>query len=52
MNKWMKYTGIYFMIHAIGYSLLKFTDASVFSLGFFIVGNSLYYFANMLRKDS
>ena len=52
MIEWMKYTGIYFMIHAIGYNLLKFTDASAFSLGVFMVGNSLYYFANMLRKDS
>lgn len=52
MIKWMKYTGLYFMIFIIGFSLLKFVEANDFYMRMFIVGNCLYYFANLWSKDS
>lgn len=52
MMKWMKYTGLYFIIFTIGYGLLEFLEVSNFYMRMFIVGNSLYYFANLWSKDS
>ena len=51
MMKWLKYTGLYFMIFTIGYSLLKFIEASDFYMCMFMVGNCLYYFANLWSKE-
>ena len=52
MMKWMKYTGLYFIIFTIGYGLLKFLEVSDFYMCMFIVGNCLYYSANLWSKDS
>lgn len=50
--KYLKYTGLYFMIFVIGYSVLKFIEASDFYMCMFMVGNCFYYSANLWGKDS
>lgn len=50
--KLMKYSGLYLMIVAIGYSFLNFVDASDVWIGFFMGGNILYYTSKLWDKDS
>lgn len=50
--KWMKYTGLYFIIFTIGYGLLKFLEVNDLYMCMFITGNCLYYCANLWREDS
>lgn len=52
MMKWMKYTGLYFIIFTIGYGLLEFLEVSNFYMCMFIAGSGLYYFANIWSEDS
>lgn len=52
MIKWMKYTGLYFMILSVGYPLLKFMNVNDVWLGAFMIGNMFYYFAKLWEKDS
>lgn len=50
--KWAKHTGLYFMIFAIGCSMLNFIEASDVYFYMFMAGNCLYYFGNLWSKDS
>lgn len=50
--KWLKYTGLYFMIMSVGYTMLKFMNVNDAWLGLFMIGNGLYYFAKLLEKDT
>lgn len=50
--KWLKYTGLYFMIMPIGYTMLKFMNVNDVWLGLFMFGNCLYYFPKLWEKDT
>ena len=52
MMKWLKYTGLYFMIMSVGYTMLKFMDANDVWLGLFMIGNGLCYFAKLWEKNT
>lgn len=52
MIKWLKYSGLYFMIMSVGYTMLKFMNVNDVLLGLFMIGNGLYYFAKLWGKDS
>lgn len=52
MIKWMKYTGLYFVITSVGYTILKFMNVNDVCLVFFMIGNVFYYFAKLWEKDS
>lgn len=52
MIKWMKYTGLYFMIMSVGYTMLEFMNVNDVWLGLFIIGNVFYYFAKLWEKDT
>lgn len=52
MIKWLKYTGLFFMIMSVGYTMLKFMSANDVWLGLFMIGGMLYYFAKLLEKDT
>lgn len=52
MIKWMKYTGLYFMIVSVGYTMLKFMNVNDVWLGLFMIGNVFYYFAKLREKDT
>lgn len=50
MMKWLKYTGLYFMIMSVGYTMLKFMNVSDVWLVLFMIGNLIYYFAKLWEK--
>ena len=50
--KWARHTGLYFMIFAIGCSMLNFIEASDVYFYMFMAGNCLYCFGNLWSKDS
>lgn len=50
--KWLKYTGLYFMIMSVGYIMLKFINVNDVWLGLFMIGNGLYYFAKLWEKNT
>lgn len=52
MIKWLKYTGLYFMIASIGYTILKFMNVNDMWLGLFMIGNWLYYSAKLWEKNT
>lgn len=52
MMKLFKYTGLYFMIMSVGYTMLKFMNANDGWFGLFMIGNGLYYLAKLWGKDS
>ena len=52
MIKWMKYTGLYFMIMSIGYTMLKFMNVNDVWFGLFMIGNGLYYLAKLWEKNT
>lgn len=52
MIKWMIYTGKFFIIQAIGYSLLEMSKVSGLWYVIFFCGNLLYYYGEYLKKDS
>lgn len=52
MIKWMKYTGLYFMIVSVGYTMLKFMNVNDVWLRVFMIGNMFYYFAKLWEKDT
>lgn len=52
MIKWLKYTGLYFMITSVEYTILKFMNVHDIWLGFFMGVNILYYFAKLQEKDT
>lgn len=52
MIKWLKYSGLYFMIMSVGYTMLKFMNVNDVWLGLFMIGNGLYYLAKLCGKDS
>ena len=51
MMKWMKCIGLYFMIVAVGYTMLKFMNVHDVWLGMFMIGNGFYYFAKLWEED-
>ena len=50
--KFLKYTGLYFMIMSIGHAMLKFMNVNDVWLGLFMIGNGLYYLTKLWEKDS
>ena len=52
MMKWLKYTGLYFMIMSVGYTMLEFMNANDVWLGSFMIGSWFYYLAKLLEKDT
>ena len=50
--KWLKYTGLYFMIMSVGYTILKFVNVNDVLLMLFMIGGGFYYFAKLLEKDT
>lgn len=52
MIKWMKCTGLYFMIMSVGYTVLKFMNVNDVWLGLFMIGNGLYYFTKLWEKNT
>lgn len=52
MTKWLKYTGLYFMIMSVGYNMLKFMNVNDVWLVSFMIGNGLYYFAKLWEKNA
>ena len=52
MIKWLKYTGLYFMIMSVRYTMLKFMNVNDVWLRSFMIGNGLYYFAKLWEKNT
>lgn len=50
MIKWMKYTGLYFIITSVGYTMLKFMNVHDVWLWVFTIGNVFYYFCQVVGK--
>lgn len=48
----LKYAGLYFIIIAIGHSVLKMAEADKIWIAFFYGGAVLWYMASMWEKDS
>lgn len=52
MMKWLKYTGLYFMIMSVGYTTLKFMNVNDIWFGLFMIGSGFYYFAKLGEKNT
>lgn len=52
MMKLLKYTGLYFMIMSVGYTMLEFIDANDAWIGLFMIGNVVCYLAKLWEKDT
>lgn len=50
--KWLKYTGLYFMIMSVGYTMLEFMNVNDVWLWSFMIGNGLYYLVKLWGKDT
>ena len=50
--KYLKYAGLYFIIIAIGHSVLKMAEAGEIWTVIFYGGAVLWYMASMWEKDS
>lgn len=50
--KYLKYAGLYFIIIAIGHSVLKMAEAGKIWTAIFYGGAVLWYMASMWEKDS
>ena len=50
--KYLKNTGIYFLIMVIGYNILNIANANDLWYLLLITGNCMYYFAKLFEKDS
>lgn len=48
----LKYVGLYFVMIAIGYNVLKMAEADKIWYAFFYGGVILWYMASMWEKDS
>lgn len=50
--KYLKYTGLYFAMLAIGSNVLKMAEADIVWIALFCGGAVLWYMTNMWEKDS
>lgn len=50
--KYLKYTGLYFMIMSVGYNVLKMAEAGKIWAAIFYGGAVLWYMVSMWEKDS
>lgn len=50
--KYLKYAGLYLIIIAIGYNVLKMTEAGKIWTAIFYGGAVLWYMSSMWEKDS
>ena len=50
--KYLKYAGLYLIINAIGYSVLKMAEAEEIWTAIFYGGAVLWYMSSMWEKDS
>ena len=50
--KYLKYTGLYFVVLAIGSNVLRMAEANKIWTAIFYEGAVLYYMASVQEKDS